>query len=78
MREIMESKFNRDMTILEALRLYPNSREIFLRHGMTCVNCMGAQMESIEVGARMHELKVEALLEELNQLEEEGSDDTPR
>lgn len=73
MREMMEKKFNRDMTILEALRLHPRSREIFLHHDMTCVNCMGAQMESIEEGARMHELDVEALLEELNRLEEEGS-----
>jgi hybrid cluster-associated redox disulfide protein len=72
MREMMEKKFNRDMTILEALRVHPRSRDVFLRNGMTCVNCMGAQMESIEVGARMHELDVEALLEELNRLDEEG------
>jgi hybrid cluster-associated redox disulfide protein len=73
MHEMMEKKFTRDMTILEALRTHPRSRDVFMRSGMTCVNCMGAQMESIEEGARMHELDVNQLLEELNRLEEEGT-----
>lgn len=68
---MMEKRFTRDMTILEALQAHPRSREVFMRSGMTCVNCMGAQMESIEVGARMHEIDVEELLEELNALEGE-------
>lgn len=68
---MMEKRFTRDMTILEALRAHPLSREVFMRSGMTCVNCMGAQMESVEEGARMHELDVAQLLEELNGLEEE-------
>jgi hybrid cluster-associated redox disulfide protein len=68
---MMEKRFTRDMTTLEALQAHPRSREVFMRFGMTCVNCMGAQMESIEVGARMHEIDVEELLEELNALEGE-------
>ncbi len=68
---MMEKRFTRDMTILEALQAHPRSREVFMRSGMTCVNCMGAQMETIEEGARMHELDVDGLLEELNGLEEE-------
>ena len=67
----MKQRFTRDMTILEALQAHPRSRDVFMRSGMTCVNCMGAQMESIEEGARMHELDVEQLLRELNRLEEE-------
>ncbi len=61
------------MTILEALQAHSLSREVFLRYGMTCVNCMGAQMESIEVGARMHEIDADELVEELNRLEEENA-----
>jgi hybrid cluster-associated redox disulfide protein len=68
---MMEKLFTRDMTILEALQAHSRSREVFMRSGMTCVNCMGAQMETLEEGARMHELDVDGLLEELNGLEEE-------
>jgi hybrid cluster-associated redox disulfide protein len=73
MHEMKNTRFSRDMTILEALQAHPRSREVFLRYGMTCVNCMGAQMESIEVGARMHEMDVDELVEELNRLEEENA-----
>lgn len=71
MHEMKNVRFSRDMTILEALQAHPLSREVFLRYGMTCVSCMGAQMESIEVGARIHEIDVDELVDELNRLEGE-------
>ena len=59
----------KDTSVIEALRLYPAAREVFVRHGMACGVCMAAINESIEHAARMHEVDLGALLEELNRLE---------
>jgi hybrid cluster-associated redox disulfide protein len=67
----IEVQFTQDMTILEALQTHPKSREVFLKFGMTCINCMGAQMESIAKGAHIHELDAEEIVKELNRLLEE-------
>lgn len=64
----MNLKFNRDMLISEALRLHPQARAIFAAHGMGCIGCMGSEAESIENGARMHGVNVDALISELNGL----------
>jgi hybrid cluster-associated redox disulfide protein len=58
----------KNTSVIEALRLYPAAREIFVRHGMACSGCMAAVNESIEHAARMHEVDLNALLEELNLL----------
>lgn len=67
----------KDSTILEALQKHPQARQVFERHGMGCIMCMGAAMETIENGARMHGIDVEALVADLNALlqrKEEGSE----
>jgi hybrid cluster-associated redox disulfide protein len=58
----------RTTSINELLRSYPMVREVFARHGMGCIGCMGAATETIENGAKMHDIDVEALLKELNEL----------
>lgn len=58
----------KDMSIMEALQLYPETREVFTKHGMGCLGCMGAAEESIEAGAQMHGINLESLLKELNEL----------
>lgn len=54
--------------IIDALRSHPQAREIFRRHGMGCIGCMGSMLETIENGAYMHDIDIDALLEELNEL----------
>ena len=61
--------FSREMSILDALQAHPQARDIFKKHGMACLSCMGAIQESIEAGADMHGIDIELLLKELNQLE---------
>ncbi len=58
----------RKTSINELLRSHPMVREIFAKHGMGCIGCMGAATETIENGAKMHDIDVEALLQELNEL----------
>lgn len=58
----------KDTPLIEALRSHPLAREVFMKHGMGCVGCMGSSTETIANGAKMHDIDVEALLKELNSL----------
>ena len=60
--------FTKDMSILEALQADPRARDVFTAHGLACIGCMGAMLESIEDGAKMHGIDTQALLRELNNL----------
>ena len=53
-------------TIAEAIRLCPSASEIFRRYGLGCAACMASESETIEDGALMHGLDVQALVDELN------------
>ncbi len=61
-------KFTKEMSIMEALQAHPQAKDVFMRHGLGCIGCMGAMMESIEAGARMHGIDVDALVADLNAL----------
>jgi hybrid cluster-associated redox disulfide protein len=54
--------------IINALRSHPKARDIFVKHGMGCIGCMGSMTETIEDGAKMHDIDIDALLSELNNL----------
>ncbi|WP_346354530.1 DUF1858 domain-containing protein [Azotosporobacter soli] len=58
----------KETPIVEVLRSHPRAREIFAKHGMGCIGCMGSLTETLENGAKMHEIDVKALLKELNEL----------
>ncbi len=62
--------FTKEMSIYEALQAHPQARDVFIRHGMGCISCMGATMESIENGAAMHGIDADAIVEDLNRLPE--------
>lgn len=64
--------FNKDMSIMEALQTHPQARDVFKKYGMACLSCMGAIQESIEAGARMHGIDLQALLAELDALHQEN------
>ena len=53
--------------IIQVLRSHPLARDIFAKHGMGCIGCMGATTETIENGAKMHDIDVDALVKELNE-----------
>lgn len=65
--------FHKEMSIMEALQVHPKSREVFKKHGMACLSCMGAIQESIQVGANMHGIDIELLMKELNDLAREDA-----
>lgn len=61
-------RFTKDMSIFEALAANPQARSVFESHGMACCLCIGAQSESIEAGAILHQVDPETVVDELNDL----------
>ncbi len=57
---------NRKMSIEEVVKKHPETRATFERHGLGCVGCQAALFESIEQGAEVHGIDVEALIADLN------------
>ncbi|NLJ58344.1 MAG: DUF1858 domain-containing protein [Tissierellia bacterium] len=56
----------KDMTIGEILRTKIEAAEILMAHGMGCVGCPSAQVETLEEAAAVHGMKLENLLDALN------------
>jgi hybrid cluster-associated redox disulfide protein len=59
-------KINKEMSIGEVVQTYPQTIEVFLKHGLMCFGCAIARFENIEQGATAHGINVPALLQDLN------------
>ena len=59
-------KITRDTRISDAIVICPNAAEIFEQYGLGCFSCMAATAETIEEGASMHGIDVQAMLDDLN------------
>lgn len=57
---------NKDMTIGEVIRSFPNSVEVLMSFGMGCVGCPSAQAETLEEAAGVHGLNIDELMDALN------------
>lgn len=56
-----------DMAIGEVVQTYPNTINVFFKHGLGCVGCAVAHFENIQQGAMAHGIDVDALITDLNQ-----------
>jgi hybrid cluster-associated redox disulfide protein len=56
----------KDMAIGEVVQKYPQTIEVFLKHGLMCFGCAIARFENVEQGAMAHGIQVEALMKDLN------------
>jgi hybrid cluster-associated redox disulfide protein len=63
-------KITKEMEINECLKMYPQTKGIFTKYNMGCLGCMGATAETIEIGALMHGLDINEILDELNNIVE--------
>jgi hybrid cluster-associated redox disulfide protein len=61
-------RFHKGMSIFEALETDPGARAVFESHGMACCLCIGAQSETVEAGAILHQVDPDVVVDELNQL----------
>ncbi len=60
------AKITKEMTIMDVLKMDPGLAEIFMRHGLHCLGCPGATMESIEDAGKVHGIDSDKLVTELN------------
>ena len=60
------SSITKDMTIGDVVQNYPQTIEVFLKHGLMCFGCAVARFENLEQGAMAHGIDVEALVQDLN------------
>ena len=56
----------KEMSIMEIVSKFPNTVEIFMKHGLHCVGCAAARFENLEQGAIAHCIDVDALVKDLN------------
>lgn len=57
---------SKEMTIGEVVQTYPQTIEVFLKHGLMCFGCAIARFENVEQGAQAHGINVETLMTDLN------------
>ena len=62
-----EALINAEMPIGDVVKKYPQTIQVFLRHGLVCVGCAVARFENIRDGAAAHGIDVDALMNDLNQ-----------
>ena len=56
--------------IIDVIKNYPGSAEIFNKYNMGCTSCFGIKHETIEKGCMMHGIDVNTLMKDLKQLEQ--------
>ena len=54
------------MPIGDVVQNYPQTIEVFLKHGLMCFGCAIARFENVEQGAMAHGISVDTLIQDLN------------
>ena len=57
----------KEMPIGDVVQNYPQTIEVFLRHGLMCFGCAIARFENVEQGAMAHGINVDTLMKDLNE-----------
>ncbi len=69
-------KITKDMRIGEVMKRHPETRKIFVKHfGAACFACPGADNEDIYFGSMIHNVDMEAVLEDLNRALSSAAED---
>jgi len=61
------SAITMEMSIMDVVQQWPQTAQVFMRHGMGCLGCAAAHFENIEQGAAAHGIDIEALMAALNE-----------
>lgn len=59
----------KEMTIGEILRTKPEITPVLMNAGMHCLGCPSAQGESLEEAAMVHGMDIDALMQEIAELD---------
>lgn len=66
----MTQKINKNMSITEILKAYPETISVFSNYNLGCIGCMAASFESLEAGLDAHGIDVEKFMTEINSMVE--------
>jgi hybrid cluster-associated redox disulfide protein len=58
----------KETPIRDVLTMHAGAAEVFERHGLGCAVCLGAEFETLASVAAMHDISVDALIDDLNRL----------
>ena len=61
-----ENPINAKMSFAEVINKYPESAEVFFKHGMACFGCPAAMMETLGDGIKAHGHDAKKIIDELN------------
>jgi len=64
----MTQKINKDMSITDILKKYPETLPIFSNYNLGCIGCMAASFESLEAGLNAHGIDVEEFVTKINEM----------
>lgn len=67
------SEITKDMNIAKLIEEYPETAQVLREHGLGCVGCAIAGMESIEQAAMSHGIEAEKLVSDLKEKVKEES-----
>lgn len=56
----------KDMKIEEIIRKYPKTLKIFDQYGIDCTTCQLKEFENLEAGAKVHNIDLSAIIDDLN------------
>ena len=59
-------QITKEMPIGDVVQNYPQTIEVFLKHGLMCFGCAIARFENVEQGATAHGINVDTLIQDLN------------
>lgn len=59
-------KITKEMSITDIIQKYPQTIDVFMKHGMGCLGCAAARFENLGQGAMAHGIDVDKLLTDLN------------
>lgn len=64
-------KVTENMLLSDILEMDPDPTDVFLRHGLNCLGCPGAQSESLKEAAEGHGIDFTKLMNDLNEFLED-------
>lgn len=70
MNENKQITITKDMNLGEVVFKYPEAAEVLTDYGLSCVGCFASSFDTIEQGAKIHQLDDEELNEMIERINE--------
>lgn len=75
MNENKKITITKDMNLGEVVFKYPEAAEVLTDYGLSCVGCFASSFDTIEQGAKIHQLdddELDEMIERINEVVNHG------